>query len=295
MTRPTASARPLVVMDQYLSTISEDALLSSAEERSLAEAAARGDSSARARLIRANLRLVVRIARDFQGRGLPMDDLVGEGNLGLIRAADLFDPSRGARFGTYASYWIKQAIRDAVIKTASTVRLPNHMFGLLSRWNRAHRSLARALGREPQFHEVCDALELTGSQRAMLQQARQTRKFASETASEHDGRVFLDQEAADPSRGGEAEIEAREQIEAMKARLARLDDRERQVITLRFGLDGRDPLTLREAGDRLGITREWVRKIELHALDKLGQPETEARRPESSPHVRQPRPHARIA
>jgi RNA polymerase primary sigma factor len=295
MTRSTAPNRSLVVMDQYLSAISEDALLSAAEERSLAEATARGDTSARARLIRANLRLVVRIARDFQGRGLSMDDLVGEGNLGLIRAADLFDPSHGARFGTYASYWIKQAIRDAVIKTASTIRLPNHMFGLLSRWKRAERALARGLGREPQFEEVCDELDLTESQRVMLAHARKTRKFVSETGPADGECVILDREAADSSQGVEAEMETLEQIEAVRHRLGRLDDRERQVIALRFGLDGRAPLTLREVGDRLGITREWVRKIELKAVEKMGRSETEWRRDESAPRTSRPRLQARTA
>ncbi len=268
--RSTPSARSLSVMDQYLSAISEDTLLSAAEERTLAEARAHGDASARARLIRANLRLVVRIARGFQDRGLSLDDLVGEGNLGLIRAVEDFDPSFGVRFGTYASHWIKQAIRDALIKTASTIRLPNHMFGLLTRWRRIERSLARTLGREPLFDEVCDALDLTESQRAMVAHARRTRRIVSETAPSDPDGVQLANEAADPGQSVELDLETLEQIQVMRSRLDRLDPREHSVISLRFGLDGQPPRTLREVGAELGITREWVRKIEMRAVSKLG-------------------------
>ena len=288
-TSSTSSARSLVAMDEYLSAISEDALLSASEERALAEAQARGDVSARARLIRSNLRLVVRIARDFQGRGLSMDDLVGEGNLGLIRAVEQFDPSYGVRFGTYASHWIKQAIREAVIKTGSTIRLPNHMFGLLSRWKRVERALTRSLDREPRFDEVCDALELTQSQRAMIGRARQARRFVIESGPDDPDGVHLPSEAAASDQPVEADLETKEQIQVMKRRLSQLDPRERTIIGLRFGLDGQPPLTLREVGAQLGITREWVRKIEQRAVSKLDGSDTShsVAQPTSSP-----RPHA---
>src|SRR5262249_40556078 len=130
--RPTSDA-----LGCYLREIQSDALLTADEERELAEAIARGDRDARARLIRANLRLVVKIARDYDGRGLSMDDLVGEGNLGLIRAAEQFDPRYGTRFSTYAAYWIKQSIRHALINTTAMIRLPAHMVVLLTKWHRA--------------------------------------------------------------------------------------------------------------------------------------------------------------
>src|SRR5262245_47819249 len=120
----------------YLREIKDDPLLTAAEECALAEAIARGDHEAKARMVQANLRLVVKIARDYVGRGLVLDDLIGEGNLGLIRAAEDFDPRFGTRFSTYASYWIKQAIRHALINTTATIRLPAHMVGLLTKWRR---------------------------------------------------------------------------------------------------------------------------------------------------------------
>src|SRR5207253_3748621 len=132
----------------------------SAEECELAGAIAGGDLDARARMIRCNLRLVVKIARDFAGRGIVLDDLIGEGNLGLIRAAEEFDPRFGTRFSTYASYWIKQSIRQALINTTATIRLPAHMIGLLTRWRRAERALGREAGRAPTFDEVASHLHL---------------------------------------------------------------------------------------------------------------------------------------
>src|SRR3954451_24945123 len=147
-------------LNLYLREIKDGPLLSAAEERELAEAIARGDRVARARMIQANLRLVVKIARDYLGRGMVLDDLIGEGNLGLIRAAEEFNPRFGTRFSTYASYWIKQGIRHALTNTAATIRLPAHMVTLLSKWRKAERAMYRDLGRMPGFDEVADALGL---------------------------------------------------------------------------------------------------------------------------------------
>lgn len=265
VTGTTTGAR--ASMDMYLDAIGRDALLSAEEERSLAQARERGDSAARSRLIRANLRLVVRIARSFQGRGLPMDDLVGEGNLGLIRAVEQYDPSFGVRFGTYASYWIKQAIREALNQTAATIRLPSHMIDLLNRWRRCEQKMARRLGRPPRFEEVGTEMQLTEVQRRLVERALTTRKMVTESGGENG--LSLEFEAAVAAQPVGEALETGEQIEAVKARLARLEERERVVIALRFGLDGRPPLTLRQVGDRLGITREWVRKIEQRAVQKL--------------------------
>ena len=133
-------------LQTYFRDINQNGLLSAAEERVLADAIARGDRDARSRMIQANLRLVVKIAREYLGRGMVLDDLIGEGNLGLIRAAEDYDPRFGTRFSTYASYWIKQAIRHALINTTATIRLPAHMVGLLTRWRRAERTLSRERG-----------------------------------------------------------------------------------------------------------------------------------------------------
>ncbi len=262
-----AAATPL---DAYLGQLPGGPLLTAAEERALAVGIAAGDAEARGRLIRSNLRLVVRIARDYQGRGLPLDDLVGEGNLGLIRAAQDFDPAFGTRFSTYAAHWIKQAIRHALTTTGATIRLPAHVVNLLHRWRRAERTLRRRLGRDPGFDEVADALGLTDSHRDLVARALQARRLVAEGPA-HDQAPGAGVLAAgdDPAAG----LEAAEERRAVLGRLERLDDRERTVIRLRFGLGGHDPLTLKEVGRRLGITREWARKLEQRAVRKLGDGE----------------------
>ncbi len=164
----------------YLKEIREESLLSAVEECELADAIARGDKDARTRMIQANLRLVVKIARDYVGRGMALDDLIGEGNLGLIRATEEFEPCYGTRFSTYASYWIKQSIRHALINTSTTIRLPAHMIGLLTKWRRAERVLCRQLGRGPSFNEVADALGLSDSQKMLVAKAHQARQLKLE-------------------------------------------------------------------------------------------------------------------
>jgi len=258
-------------LDCYLSEIRGDSLLTADEERTLSAAISRGDGDAKSRMIRSNLRLVVRIARDYVGRGMTLDDLVGEGNLGLIRATEEFDPNFGTRFSTYAAYWIKQAIRHALLNTTATIRLPAHMVGLLTKWRRAEKALRRELGRDPSAEQIGNELGLTEAQRAMVERALQARRLRLDTdRSPHDeSESFSRGETADPSPSPENLAESAEfRIEILR-RLARLDARERIIITLRFGLEGNAPLTLKEVGRRLGVTREWVRKIEMKAVRKL--------------------------
>ena len=152
-----------------------DPRLSAAEERTLAEAVARGDADARERFIRANLGLVTVIARQYRDKGLDLDDLIGEGHLGLIAAVERFDPAAGVRFGTYATYCIRTAIRDGLTRTASTIRLPAHVVGLRARWRKVERELGRELGHAPTAEQVAGALGLTASQREMIEQARRAR------------------------------------------------------------------------------------------------------------------------
>lgn len=256
------------ILDTYLSEIRTESLLTAQEESQLALAIERGDRDARARMIQANLRLVVKIARQFAGRGLGMDDLIGEGNLGLIRAAQDFNPRFGTRFSTYAAYWIRQAIHQALINTTATIRLPAHMVLLLGRWNRTTRTLARALGREPRFEEVADALELTVVQRDLVAHALRTRHLVRESSQDADS-AWSSEEASDPHGSPDLECESREEQRALLRKLDRLDERERAVVVMRFGLGSDRPLTLKEIGQRLNITREWVRKIELRAVRKL--------------------------
>src|SRR5579883_2932165 len=267
----------------YLREIKDDALLTAAEESELAGAIARGDSDARSRMIEANLRLVVRIARDYVGRGIPMDDLIGEGNLGLIRAAEEFDPRFGTRFSTYASYWIKQAIRHALINTTTTIRLPAHMVGLLTKWRRAERTLCREAGRAPSFEEVAAFLRLSETQKTLVAKARQARQVKLESGIAADAGRWSPDDSIDRHEAPESLLEADDERDILLRRMERLDARERAILALRYGLEGELPLTLKEIGRRLGVTREWVRKIELRAVRKLDD------RPGRLPHEGVPR------
>lgn len=262
--------RPSGLLDDYLREIRDDSLLTPAEEGSLAEAIRMGDAEARARLIRANLRLVVKIARDFEGRGLGLEDLVGEGNLGLIRAAKEYDPSFGTRFSTYASHWIKQAIRHALITTTATIRLPAHMVGLLTKYRRAERAFLRDYGMPPTREQLSVSLNLTEKQRIMVEQALRTLRLLPGGGPTEDEPWRLE-DATDPHDAPEAPLEAADERRSLLSRLDRLDSRERTILELRFGLEGQTPMTLKEVGRRLGVTREWVRKIEVRAVRKLDE------------------------
>ena len=295
MIRTDASSHDTGGMDIYLRQIRDDSLLSGAEECALAEAIKAGDLDARARMIRSNLRLVVKIARDYVGRGMSLEDLIGEGNLGLIRAAEDFDPRFGTRFSTYASYWIKQAIRHALTNTTATIRLPAHMVTLLSKWRKAERALTRELGQAPTFEQVAVTLGLSDTQRILVERARQASQLRHEGG---DDEGWSPEEAGDHHEGPDAAIEAADERRHLLRRLDRLDDRERTIVSLRFGLDGDDPMTLKEVGRRLGVTREWVRKIEVRAVKKLDDapagPKVNSPKPKRRKPARVAAPRARV-
>ena len=238
-----------------------DDLLTAEQERALAERIAKGDQDARNELVRANLRLVAHIARGYAGRGLDPEDLVSEGYVGLITAAERFDPRFNTRFSTYASLWIKQAIRHALCNTTAMIRIPVHAINLLSKWRRTTVALERALGREPRFDEVADAMNLPEGQRRIIEKALCTRYRSDAGEMPIEVAVQPDEPLAD--------LEDAEDRDELRHRLERLSPRERTVITLRYGLGGGKPMTLKETGRRLGCTREWVRKIEIRALATL--------------------------
>jgi RNA polymerase primary sigma factor len=266
MNRIESTSQEVGGMDLYLRQIRDDSLLSATEECRLAQAIKAGDREARARMIRANLRLVVKIARDYAGRGMSLDDLIGEGNLGLIRATEDFDPRFGTRFSTYASYWIKQSIRHALTNTTATIRLPAHMVTLLSKWRKAERALTREFGQPPTFDQVALTLGLTDAQRVLIERARRASQLRLEAG---DDEIWSPDEAGDHHEGPDAALEADDERRQLLRRLDRLDDRERTIVSLRFGLGGGEPMTLKEVGRHLGVTREWVRKIEVRAVKKL--------------------------
>jgi RNA polymerase primary sigma factor len=256
-------------MNLYLREIKEGPLLTAAEERELAELIALGDGNARARMIQANLRLVVKIARDYLGRGMVLDDLIGEGNLGLIRASEEFDPRFGTRFSTYASYWIKQAIRHALINTSATIRLPAHMVNLLTKWRRAERALTREFGYAPTVDQVAVSLGLTDAQRVLVDKAQRATQLRLEGGTGESGGDWTADQTSEAVGAPDAMLEADDERRDLLRRMQRLDERERSILALRFGLEGEVPLTLKEVGRRLGVTREWVRKIEIRAVRKL--------------------------
>ena len=236
------------------------------QEIDLAPRGAGGDRAARDLMVEANLGLVRTIARDFRDRGLEKDDLIGEGNLGLFRAVERFDPGQGVRFSTYAAYWIKQAISDALINRTATIRLPAWMVRLLTRWRRAEQELGRELGRPPVFKEIANAMGLSAEQRTMVIRALESRELLPGGGGRESGSDSL----AGVSDGHPTpdRLEGEEQRALVRRRMGRLDDRERAVVSLRYGLQG-EPMTLKEIGERLGVTREWVRKLEHKALAKL--------------------------
>jgi RNA polymerase primary sigma factor len=243
--------------------------LSGEEEHALALRAVAGDRGARDRLVQANLGLVVTIARRFLGRGMDLDDLVGEGNIGLVRAVDGFDPGFGTRFSTYASYWISQAIREALILTASAIRLPEEMVSLLKRWRQAEWALGGELGRKPSFDEVASSLGLREARRTHVAQALEAGRLRPGGSSEDGTVAGLLAEVAD-RRPVDERLEAEEERAVAWQLMERLKARERAVLMFRFGLEG-EPLTLEQIGRRLGVTRERVRQLEAQALRALAQ------------------------
>ncbi len=258
-------------LDEYLRILDTDAseLLTVEEEKLLAQAVAQGDAEARNRLVRCNARLVVRIASQYAGRGLSLEDLVGEGNLGLIRAAEEFDPAFGTRFSTYSAYWIKQSIRLALTNTSAMIRLPSHMVTLLRKWAKARRLLERELGREALFEEIADRMDLNESQRNYVRNAFQAKYLCVEAGRADEESSWQIDEFVFDAPSVEARMEEEERYLWLMRRMTRLTDLERAVITLRYGLHGSESLTWCEIGRRLGVTREWARKLELKALEKL--------------------------
>jgi RNA polymerase primary sigma factor len=254
-------------------------LLTPEAERELAESARGGDRAARARLIEANLRLVGTIAHGYRGLGLDRDDLIAEGNLGLVWAADHYNPALGSRFGTYAVYWIKRAIRQALTDTSRPIRLPSHVVRLLARWSRVERRLRHVTGQTPDPSEVARELGLTASQLRMVAQAGRTRVKAtgSEPGEARSSGNLLDEAAARVPMDSTG-LEDEEERAALRCRIAGLPPREARILTLRFGLDGTAPLSLRETGRELGFTPEWTRKLERRALDGLAADDRPASR-----------------
>ncbi len=256
-------------LETYLREINETALLTAVEERELATRIGEGDVEARDRMVRANLRLVVNIARGYTGKGLGLQDLIEEGNLGLLRAVEGFDPGVGTRFSTYASYWIKQSIKRALINSAKTIRIPAYMVELLSKWRRATARLAEGLGRTPTPEEIARVLGLPKKKLPIIKKAIRIYNSTPQTDQTDSGWSLGEMVMDERLRSPEEELVENDDLKHVMQMLDTMETRESTVLRLRFGLGGAEPHTLKEIGEQLGLTRERVRQIETEALNKL--------------------------
>jgi RNA polymerase primary sigma factor len=265
--RDLKSYSPLQI---YLHDINDTPLLSAQEERELAERVASGDPYAREHMVKANLRLVVNIARGYLGKGLCLEDLIEEGNLGLMRAVEGFDGMMATRFSTYASYWIKQSIRRAVMNNGKPIRLPAYMVSLLAKWKRVTNGLTERLGRPPTPEEVGKALRLSKKKVGIVAKAIKVNNLTPHNETSDEDRIALDDVLTDErcKAPDDLLIEA-DDLERIFDRLGQLDEREATVVRMRFGLEPHAPMTLREVGENLGLTRERVRQLENQAILKL--------------------------
>ena len=256
-------------LETYLREINETALLTAAQERELATQIGNGDTRARDRMVRANLRLVVNIARGYTGKGLGLQDLIEEGNLGLLRAVEGFDPSMGTRFSTYASYWIKQSIKRALINSAKTIRIPAYMVELLSKWRRANARLSEELGRTPTVEEIARVLGLPKKKLPIIKKAINIYSSTPQTDQSEAGWSLGEMVMDERTKTPEDELLETDVLNHVLHMMQHMDSREATVLRMRFGLDDLEPHTLKEIGEQLGLTRERVRQIETEALNKL--------------------------
>ncbi len=253
----------------YLREIGKIALLTPQDEIVLAARIKKGDKKARAKMIKSNLRLVVKIAHDYSNLGLPLLDLISEGNIGLMKAVERFDPKKGAKLSTYAAWWIKQSIKRALANQSKTIRLPVHLVDKISKMKRAGHELSERLGRDPTDSELADKLGLTRAKVAQLRTisirpASLDAPIGDDDATEF-SEIVGDENALTPYEL----LRDKTLRQDVRAILSELDNREAQILTMRFGLDGNKPRTLEEVGQKFKVTRERVRQIQNIALAKL--------------------------
>lgn len=253
----------------YLRQIGEYPLITVEEEVVLAGRIKKGDQDARHKMVRSNLRLVVKIARDYSNFGLPLLDLISEGNIGLMKAVERFDPQKGGKLSTYAAWWIKQSIKRALANQSKTIRLPVHLVDKIAKLRRVSAQLTEELGREPTDQELAEEVGMAEAKVAALKSAAIRPTSLDQPISDDDstalGDIIGDDQAFDPYeilRDKDLRDEVGDLLDV-------LDERERKIINCRFGLDGQKTKTLEEVGVKFGVTRERIRQLQNIALRKL--------------------------
>lgn len=265
---------PEAGLEVYLKQINDTPLLTAEEEQQLAREL-RGEDpeiawEARDRMVRSNLRLVVNIAKNYSGRGLPISDLIEEGNIGLLRAVEGFDPDQGSRFSTYAGWWIKQAIKRALVGAGQPVNIPVYMVEEISKWRAKATEIEKQFGRPATNEEIIKALKLPAKRAKIIQNALTALSSGAKTIVIDDEQMDLSETLVDDRNGSPDEKlfdEGEQQV--IKELLSQLDDREATILRLRYGFEGKTQMTLKEVGESIGLTRERVRQLERLALAKL--------------------------
>ncbi|MHC5003194.1 MAG: sigma-70 family RNA polymerase sigma factor [Planctomycetota bacterium] len=256
----------------YLRQINEVELLTAEEEKDLGwRIINENDHEAKDRMVKANLRLVVSISKNYVHRGLPLSDLIEEGNIGLIRAVEGFDPAQGARFSTYASWWIKQAIKRTLINAVQPIHIPAYMVELIARWKESSRRLEEELGRPPTGQELAEAMKVPVKKLQIIRRAMKALHSSPQAPAGEDGQTvdFADLFEDFRSEPPGDRIAQSEEFQTILKLLEAIDERDARVLKLRFGLEGQEPLTLKQIGREVGLTRERVRQIEVDALRRL--------------------------
>jgi RNA polymerase primary sigma factor len=253
----------------YLREIGQIALLTPDEEITLAARIKKGDKEARAKMIRANLRLVVKIAHDYNNLGLPLLDLISEGNIGLMKAVERFDPAKGGKLSTYAAWWIKQSIKRALANQSKTIRLPVHLVDKISKMRRVALQMSEELGREPTDDELAEEVGMASAKVSQLKTVSIRPASLDAPISDDDttefGEIVGDEEALTPFE----HLRDQNLRDEVAELISVLDEREKKIIFSRFGLDGGKPKTLEEVGRKFGVTRERIRQLQNIALMKL--------------------------